>query len=199
MTQTEQTILNVLTGHDPKNSIVGFTYYQDADKFLNKTFCDEFGNRDRSRTYEAEFNTKDIKRFQKGQGRLGLSIEYKKTVENLIRKNGGEVPEWETQGLNGFHWLKGYENLILVNDTDGRLAVRIYGWKSQEVHYEMDGKAIEEATIKGYIKPKKKQYVRVNGTEALDENGKPIDMQGYVPKIFYLDHFTSFSCCGDKV
>lgn len=187
----------IINEKTPKSTIVGFTYYQDADKFLNKTYADENG-RDRNRTYESEFGT-DIKRWQTGRGLLGLSLDYKKVIENAIRKAGGEVPEWETQGLRGFHWVKGYENLILQNDKDGRYAIRIYGWASSKVWHELNGNEVPEETFKGYIKPKKVGVVKCDGEVILDENGKEISMKGITPKIYYIDHIVSLKICGTEL
>lgn len=181
-------LLAVINAKTPKSSIVSFTYEQQADKFLNKGYKDAFGEH------------AIITRVQSGQGLLGLSVSYKTVVENRIKKEGGEVPDWTPKAMNGFHWLPGYENLIMESNKEpGRLALRIYGWKSHKVEYFLNGAPISAEKLEPFMKTKKKAVARINGEVIKNNDNEEISMANAIPKCFYVDSFVSMKICGEEL
>lgn len=201
--------MSALMGINPSNTIVSFWYEQRGSAFLTKTTerrtKDENGatiiTGSRSETVKKVLGVDidDIVCVSRRQGRLGVKLDYKSTIDRAIAKAGAEPREWTPKEKNGFVAVEGYNNMLWRAIKDGRVALQVFDYTTLEKEYfvEKDGKrtAIEKATLVKFFPTYTEQFVKING-ETVFVDGNPIPMKGITPKSFYLDNMSDLKIKG---
>lgn len=201
--------MSALMGINPTNTIVSFWYEQLGSSFMTKTTerrtKDENGNTittgSRKETVKAVLGCEidDIICVSRRQGRLGVKLDYKSTIDRAIAKKGGDPIEWTPKEKNGFVAVDGYHNMLWKAVKDGRIALQVYDYTTLEKTYYIvkDGKRekVEKSTLEKFFPAYKERFFTIDG-EAVLVDGEPINMKGITPKSFYLDQMSDLKIKG---